>query len=279
MSVLAGANLRTRIFFPVFALACLAGLAYVFSRPAVYVSSARLQIEMPRSQRQQGEGDNAPNLLTAAQALTSSAVLDSVVQRVSGSHPGAVGSTEALRGMLSATPISDTNVIELQGEGRRRELLPLILDAWIEAYRRSRIDNYDRTSTTALDEARNAVQDLQKEVVDKRRELEQFRKKADIVSVERGDNQALSQLQGLNTALNEARNREVKAEARFNAMRENLGAGKSVVPPEDRALISGLEKRAIELREKMKDLEQEFTAPYLAVEPRYQGFARQSRAP
>src|SRR6185503_11072025 len=112
----------------------LAGLAYVFSRPAVYVSSARLQIEMPRSQRQDGESDNAPNLLTAAQALTSSAVLDSVVQKVSGSHPGAagaVGSTEALRDMLSATPVSGTNVIELQREGGRRELLPLILDAWI----------------------------------------------------------------------------------------------------------------------------------------------------
>jgi uncharacterized protein involved in exopolysaccharide biosynthesis len=43
-------NFKARIFLPIFALACAAGLIYVFSRPAVYVSSARLQIEVaPRS--------------------------------------------------------------------------------------------------------------------------------------------------------------------------------------------------------------------------------------
>jgi uncharacterized protein involved in exopolysaccharide biosynthesis len=234
------------------------------------MSSARLQIEMPRGPL--GEGDKAPNLLTAAQALTSSAVLDSVVQKVSPSNPdaaGAVGAADELRRMLSATPVSGTNVIELQGEGSRRELLPLIVDAWIEAYRRSQTDAHDRSSDVALEETRSAVQQLQKEVTSKRRDLDQFRQRSDIVSIERGENQAMAQLSGLNAALNEARNREVKAASRFNAMRENLAAGKSVVPPEDRAIISGLEKRAIELREKMKDLEQEFTATYLAFEPRY----------
>ncbi len=257
---------------PVFVLACLVSLAYVFSRPPVYVSHARLQIEGPRSQRQAGEGEVAPNLLTAAQALTSSAVLDGVFQQLSRTHSSAaaaIGSTDALRNMLSATPVAGTNIIELYGEGGQREVLPLILDAWIAAYRRTQTDAHDRSSSTALDEARLAVQQLQKDVAAKRRDLEQFRKKADIVSLEREENQASARLRGLNTSLNEARNREVNAEARVSAMRENVAAGKMIATPADRALIQNLEKRAMDLREKMKDLEHEFTGPYLALDPKY----------
>ena len=260
------------MFVPVFVLACLVSLAYVFLRPAIYASSARLQIEAPRSQRQAGEGDVAPNLLTAAQALTSSAVLDGVLQQLSRTHSAAaaaIGSTDALRGMISATPVAGTNVIELYGEGRQREVLPLILDAWIGAYRSSQTDAYDRSSGTTLDEARMAVQQLQKDVTAKRRDLDQFRKRADIVSLEREENQASARLRGLNTSLNDARNREVNAEARVSALRENVAAGKMIVTPADRALIQNLEKRAMDLREKMKDMEHEFTGPYLALDPKY----------
>ena len=122
-------SLRARIFLPVFAIACLASLAYVFSRPAVYVSSARLQIEAPPagarlsngvrpSQPQNDTGDNMPGLLTEAQTLTSGALFDEIVQQLNRSNPGAageIGSAQALQGMLSAVPVSGTNVIELRG--------------------------------------------------------------------------------------------------------------------------------------------------------------------
>ena len=272
MPVLERANLRARVFVLVFALACLASLSWVFLRPPVYVSAARVQVEAPRSQRPEGEGDRAPNLLTAAQALTSSVVLEGVLQRVRRANPGAadaIGSPDALRGMLTATPVEGTNVIELQGEGGRRELLPLILDSWIEAYRVSQADTHDRSSIAALDETRKSVQQLKDEVAVKRRELDQFRKKADIVSLEREENQASARLKGLNTALNDARTKEVNAETRVSAMRDNLAAGKLVLERTDRGIIADLEKRAIDLREKMKDLEHEYTASYLALDPKY----------
>jgi polysaccharide biosynthesis transport protein len=256
------------VFVPVFAVACLASLSYVFLRPPVYVSIARLQIEPPRSQRVEGEGP----MLTAAQALTSSAVLDDVVQQVSRSSPGAagaIGSSDALRNMLSATPVPGTNVIELHAESDRREWLPLVLDAWIQSYRRSQTDAHDKSSTAALDEARDSVQQLKQELAEKRRDLDQYRKKADIVSLEREENQAAARLRGLNTSLNDARTKEVNAEARVNAMRDNLAAGKAVVERGDRAIIAELERRAIDLREKMKDFEAEYTAPYLALDAKY----------
>ena len=287
-------SLRTRIFVPVFAIACLASLAYVFSRPAVYVSSARLQIEAPPDsgglrveappgsgrvkgevrpgQRQVEKGDNAPALLTEAQALTSGAVLDQVLQRVIHSSPevsGAIGSVEALQRMLSVAPVSGTNVIELRGEGSNREVLPQILKAWIEVYRQAHLSAHGQSSEAALAELQNADQQLRQKLTDKRRELEQFRRKYDIISLEREENQEMAQLKGINTALNDARSREINAEARLNAMREAIAAGRTLDRPADKAIIADLEKRAIDLRDKMKDLEQDYTPQYLALDGKH----------
>ena len=169
-------------------------------------------------------------MLTEAQALTSGAVLGQVLQRLTTSSPEtarAVGSIESLQRMLSVAPVSGTNVIELRGEGSHREALPEILNAWIGAYRQAHLSAHDESSVTALEEMKKADQQLKQKLAEKRRELEQFRRKYDIVSLEREENQAMAQLKGLNTALNEARNREVNAEARLNAMRENVAAGKA----------------------------------------------------
>ncbi len=274
-------NLRAWIFLPVFGIACLASLAYVYSRPAVYLSSARLQIESPQVStrlqtapppgqlRQDAKAEDPPNLLTAAQALTSRRLLEELVQRLNASDPGAMGSVVALQGMLSAEPVPGTNVIELRAEGGERELLPRILGAWMDAYRQSAVDGYDQTSAAALKEMRGAVQELRQNLAAKRQELEGFRSKFDIVSLEREENQAMAQLKGLNTALNEARSSEVKAEARFNAMRDNVAAGKMLVRPEDKAMIASLEQRAVELRDKMKDAENDYGPQYLAIDPKY----------
>lgn len=286
-------NLRARVFFPVFALACIASLAYVFSRPAVYFSSARLQIEAPpdgrlrldtlpgaarnqnearAGQREIGGGDHGSALLTEAQALTSGALLDQVAQQLKRSGaalPNATGSVDALRDMLSAVPVAGTNVIELRGEGNNREALPQILGTWIDVYRQSHVNAYGESSAARLDEMRGAVEQLRHNLVAKRQAIEQFRRKTDIVSLESEQNASMAALKGLNTALSDARNREVSAEARLHAVRENVAAGRGVVRPDDKTIIADLEGRAIKLRDSMKDLENDYSPAYLAIDPKY----------
>lgn len=255
-----------------FVIACLASLAYVFSRPAVYLSSARLQFDPPQGERRNDKADNSPNLLNAAQTLTGRGLFGDVMQRLAASGPvapGAIASVDALQGMLSALPVSGTNVIELRAEGSERELLPRILEAWIDVYLRSNVKAYDQSATAALEEVRGVVQQLQEGLVIKRREIEAFRKKFDIISLERDDNQSVARLKGLNAALNDARSREANAEARLNAMRESVAAGKTVQLPGDKAIIADLERRAIDLRDRMKDLESDFTQRYLAADKGY----------
>ena len=270
MARLEGANLRARIFIAVFTVGCLASLAYVFLRPAVYVSTARVQMEAPRNQTGKGESGAAPNLLTATQALTSSTVLESVVQQAQRSHPGAFDSIEALRRALTATPVPGTNVIQLQVEGSQPAALPPILESWIETYRQGQTIANDQLSVAALDEARSTAEQLKSALTAKRGEMDEFRRKSGIVSQERDENQATARLRALNTALNEARNREVSAETRLNAMREALAAGKKVEGPADKAQLFDLQRRASDARERMREMEQKFTPHYLSFDSNYQ---------
>jgi hypothetical protein len=69
--------------------------------------------------------------------------------------------------------------------------------------------------------------------------------------------------------LNDAATKEVNAEAKVRALEESVGLNKSVVRPADKAAIGNLEMRAVDLREKLKDMENAFTAQYLAMEPKY----------
>lgn len=267
-----GFGLRARIFLPVFGVACIASLGYVFSRPSVFQSSARLQIDAPQGQRLGADADASPGLVGAVQTLTSRGMLEGVVKRLASSSPaaaGTIGAAHALEESLSATPVAGTNVIELRAEGGERGLLPRILATWIDVYRQSNSEAHDQSSSQALTGTRAEIEQAQQSLAAKRRELDAFRKKYDIVSLEREENQSMSRLKGLNAAANDARNREVAAESRLNSIRENAAAGRSVRPPGDKVIIADLEKRALDLREKMKDLENDFTPQYLAIEPKY----------
>lgn len=255
-----------------FVIACLASLAYVFSRPAVYLSSARLQFDPPQGERRNDKADNSSNLLNAAQTLTGRGLLGGIMQRLAAPGSvasGAIASVDALQGMLSALPVPGTNVIELRAEGSGRELLPRIVEAWIDVYLRGNVKANEQSATAALEEMRGVVQKLQESLAIKRSEIESFRKKFDIISPERDDNQSVARLKGLNAALNDARNREANAEARLNAMRETIAAGKTVQLPGDKAIIADLERRAIDLRDRMKDLESDFTPQFLALDKGY----------
>ena len=252
-------NLRAPVFLAVFAVSLAGGLVYVFSRPAVYVSTARLQLELPAGQGEEGD----KSLLIAVQTLISNAVLEKVAEKAAPATP------DALRAMLTAAPVPGTNVIELKAEGGDRERLPRILGAWLEAWRQTQTEAHGQSSLTAVEDARGNVEQLGHELEAGKRELEEFRRKFDIVSTERDEHQVAARLKGLNTALNEARNREVNAEARLKVVQDQLAAGRPASGVGDRALVVDLERRAADLREKMRDLEQDYTPQYLALDTRY----------
>ncbi|MEY6431481.1 hypothetical protein ABC977_03560 [Thioalkalicoccus limnaeus] len=71
---------------------------------------------------------------------------------------------------------------------------------------------------------------LGKRLAATRAELERFRERHDIVSMEREENLVPARLNGLTASLNRARERETDAQAQLDALRSAIAQGRPVVP-------------------------------------------------
>jgi len=264
----AARDVRTRlwIFLGVFALVAGAGLLYDFGRPEIFRATARLSITHP------GMGDDpvakAQFAVNEAIALRRSEFVAEVARKL-----GTGGTDDqdaaAFERQLTSAAVPDTNVIELRAEGSDRTRLTEALTAWIGAYLESRkqIDQGDETE--ALEEARHALKVATAGIERKRREIDAFRVQYGITSIEREENPGAARLKGLHAALNDAATKEVSAEAKLKAIEESIAQGKGYIRAADKGGIAALEMRAVDLREKIKDLEQDFTPQYLAMEPKH----------
>ena len=259
-------NRRLLIFVAVFFIVCAAGLGYTYSLAPTYVASARIQVE-PGSNPDKPQ-DGTVFVANEAQTLTSTETLERVLQAIS-TKPAfwKFGSVPVLREVLSATTSPGTNVIELQGRGSDRGELTGLLDVWATVYLESRGTRrtVDRGLTT--EDARKAAESIEERVARKRRELDEFRRQNSIVSPEREENEVAAEMKSLTRALNDARTRAIDAESRLSAAKAGVADGKPVYRAEDKAVIAQLEQRALEIRQKLKNMELNFTPQYLAMEP------------
>jgi uncharacterized protein involved in exopolysaccharide biosynthesis len=259
--------LRLVVFLAVFVAVAGGGVLYDYSRPATYRATSRLSVEPPAVT--DDVAAKAQFAVSEAQALRRSELLQLVASRLKESFGPAAIPPEELERRLSVDTIPQTSVIELRAEGADRNQLVAALVAWVDVYTGSRKDADRQDGTEAADEARHALMVAQKAVDDKRREMDSFRQRHGIVSVERDENPGAARLKGLHNSLNDASTREVNAEAKLKAVNESIGQGKGVTRASDKAAISNLELRAVDLRDRLKDLEQDFTAQYLAMDPKY----------
>jgi hypothetical protein len=145
---------------------------------------------------------------------------------------------------VEAVPVPNTNVVELIATGPHREVLAPMLNAIIEAYAIHLAETYRTSSAASLAQAEEEVKKLEGSVAAKRREVESFRLRYNIVSLERDENQILAQTRDLSTSLSAANERVAKAEGRLQALAASAAAGKTVVKSKDDPTLANLEQRA-----------------------------------
>lgn len=259
-------NRRLAVFLAVFLVVCASGLVYTYSISPTYVASARIQVDP-------GTNPDRPQDATAfvaneAQTLTSNRIFESVLAEI-GKMPAfwKFGAVPHLREALSASSSPGTNVIELHARGSEPELLTQLLAVWARTYLASRGTRSSLNRELGIDEARKAVASFDSRVARKRHELDEFRRRNSIVSPEREENEVAAQMRSLTGALNDARNKATEAESRLSTVKASLAQGKAVYRAQDKAEIAQLEQRALALRQKLKDLELNFTPQYLAIDP------------
>jgi uncharacterized protein involved in exopolysaccharide biosynthesis len=173
-----------------------------------------------------------------------------------------------MQAQLEVLPLPNTNVVELIGTGPDAEILAPLINSTIEVYRDRLAKAYVNSASEAMAEADEEVKKLEAAVMAKRRDLEAFRLRHDIVSLERGENQVLAQVRNLGTSLGLANEKVAAAEGKLRALTESAAAGNTVARPRDDPTLANLEQRASQIREDLRDMERQYTPDYLAKEPK-----------
>jgi len=260
-------NRRIPIFIIVFLVVAAAGLGYTYSIAPTYVATATIQVE-PGTAAADAQARSA-FVANEAHALTSNETLEAVLARLRANlaTPSSASSVPQLREMLAAAVAPGSNVIELRARSSDRLELAVLLDAWAQTYFASRSIRRTDDRHADIAEARKAVEAADARVAKRRRALDEFRRRHDIVSPERDENAVAAQTRSMNTALNDARRKASDAESRLAALKASVAAGKPVYRDRDKAHITQLEQRADDVRQQMTELSRKFTPDYLAFDP------------
>jgi uncharacterized protein involved in exopolysaccharide biosynthesis len=266
---------RRRIvsFAAMFGLAATVSLTYLFTRAPEYRSVARLQIDPGSIAPATDSGADASDshvkaFLTEIQVLTSRPLLETAVAKLkdSGELPGDLGPdpVDSVQRMLSTEIVDGTDVVQLDADGARRAFLPRLVDTIVAAYQARLEETYKALAANADAGVGEELRLLDEKVAAKRAEVDAFRARYDIVSLERDENQVLSRVRGLATALNEANDRVATAEGHLQALRETT-AGPAHA--RDNATVADMERRASEMRGSLQEYGRKFTPQYMDMDP------------
>lgn len=270
---------RLWVFATVFALSLVVGWLVVFLRPPIYRATASL-LTTAKPAPDQSETLVDPQHVAIQQVLlTGQPLLVETLKRLEWEgwlSPDEL-TPEQVKAWLSVEPVPATNLVELRAEGPRRELLAPLLNTWIDVYLEARAREVQASTGATLAALREQLASSEAKVAAKRQELAEFRRRYDIASMERSENETLARLNGLTQTLNQLSEEEVKAKAHLEAMRSAVATGRPVVPQEDSRTLAALQARAQVLREQMTALEQRFTPDYIRLNPQYRKIPEQLR--
>jgi succinoglycan biosynthesis transport protein ExoP len=263
---------RVIVFFGVFAVCAVASLSYVFMRPATYLASARIQIT-PAAKLTSGETtapDRTPALLLELQVLTSRPLLEGVAKRLAidgGLDDVGRDPAGALQDMIKVTRVEGSNVVQIEATGPQRQLLPRLVNGLVEQYREQQASTNQSATQAELNDAREEARIVDARLAEKKRAVESFRMRSNIVSSERDENRALSELKGLGVSLSAAGEREAIAEGKVQALEQAIDDGKGSPLAKDNPTVAGMEQRLSQWREEWRALERQFTPQYLDMDP------------
>ena len=266
---------RIRVFLAVFLTAMLLGQAINLSRPAVYRSSATvLTVAQPAVDEVSVEEElDLQHVAIQRQLLLGRPLLEQVLTRLqqtdTAQHYG-LGDVSQFQHMLAVAPIPSTHLVELLADGDQPELLPRLVNSWIEAYlafRENAIEEEVGETLTALTEQYG---ELGGHIAEKRREIEAYRERHEILSQGRTENRAHATLQGLNDALNKAREQEVATRATLDAVEQALAAGEPIMPEGEEGELIRQQVELQTLEQEYEEYRKRYTAEYMMVDEEFQ---------
>lgn len=257
---------RRRIFLRTTLAVLAAGLLFTLLQPTRYESTATVLMSAPTAIDEQLLEADIQGVAIQRRTLTGSEITRRLADVLATDY-GVTLTPLALRGMLDVRPVPETNLLELADVGSEPEQLPVMLEHWIEVYTGVRAREIEARKAQTLTEVDDELTGLAGRLEAARDALESYRRENDIISMERQENAVLSQLDGLNTALNNAVEEEVRSKSYLDALRASLAAGEQVVPESERSDVSAMSQTLAELRARLEELRARYTDDYIRKAP------------
>ena len=259
---------RLKIFLSVFFISLALGLIINYARPAVYQSSATLLTSAPVAIDQTSvDTADLQHVTIQQQKLLGYELLSATLERLKNQQGIDNLTLQDIRNMLSVKPVEQTNLLMLAATGPEPELLPKVVNTWINVYQDARAMGIQQSARQTIEQVQSELKELDEKISQKQQELNQFRQQHDISSIVREENEQTAALNALTQALNNAKEDEIKAKARLDAINQAIASGQTVVPEHEQRSLSNLEKRYQELKEKLAEFDKRYTRDYLALQP------------
>ncbi len=260
--------LKLKIFFLSFALIFCFGLFVNYSRPEVYQNSALILTTAPKDIDQPVTEIDLQHVTIQKNKFLSAAIITETFKSLS-DYPAliSINSSKDLREMLSVNSTEDTNIITLYAQGPEPDILYLIINTWVDVYLKSTTKHIKDSVEQSTLKLENELRLLDAEVTSSHNELDTFRKHHHIDSTVREENTSAAKLKGLSKSLNHANEDVVKAKAHLDSVNLAIARGDVVVPQKDQRTLHNLEQRYQELKERLTELDKQYTRQYLALQP------------
>jgi len=259
-------NLRVKVFVLTFLVSLIVGISINYSRPAVYLSNATLLTSAATAVDQQSQDVDFQHVTIQRQKLLGADLLAKTIARIKSLNNELKVTDLSLvdvRNMLQVEPIEDTNLLNMTAKGSEPELLPVVINTWIDVYLEERANSVKGAADNTIKRIENELIELDNKIEITRKAIDLFRKEHDISSITREENELPATLVSLTNALNNANEQLVISKAKFDAVNQAIAAGQAVVPQQDQTGLTDLEKEYRKLTEKMAEFDKHFTRDYL----------------
>lgn len=265
----ASVRLRRWLLFSLIFIPCLlASQIYIFMQPAIYQSVATVLTMAATDIDQASPAADVQHVNIQKQILLGTMILEKTAERLQQLRLNSkTWSADELRSLFAVIPQPETNLVQLQAEGPEPQILQLAVNAWIDSYLKVRAEFIAENTEKVVAELNEQLQRIDRQVVEKRNEIDRFRLQNNILSTESSDNQAHARLQGLNASLNKAMEEEVKAKAKFDTVLDAISRNETVVPDSDSQSMAVLVQQAEKLRDQLAAIEGQYTQDYIELNP------------
>lgn len=259
---------RSKVFFLVLLLSAAIGAAIVYGRSPVYRASASVLTVKPKAIDTRSAAADVEHVTIQSRLLLGDEMLDDLSKGLIEGGSGVDKTAEELRQQLGVVAVPNTNLLELRAEGTDPAALKQIVNLWAELYEKLRAKQIEEISDRTTAEIEDQQTELEGKIEAARAEILAFREANDIVGLERDENRSLSRLKGLNNSVNKAREKLVDAQAHQRSVEEAIARGETVIPNEQKADISKLQRQLRRKQTQLANLRSKYTQVYIERDPK-----------